>query len=106
MKRLPRDETMNRRAILDLRNAEVPGLKRKYGAKSLSGFGSIARGGDHEGSDMDIPITFEAVATSDNFFDLKFHLKARFGRPVDLGTSDMFRSRVRHLVEKKFILVP
>ena len=39
---------MTRQAILDRLNAEAPGLRKKYGVKSLSVFGSIARGDDHE----------------------------------------------------------
>ena len=102
----PGDASVNRRAILDRLNAEAPGLKKKYGVKSLAVFGSMARGDDHEGSDVDILVTFEGPATFDNFFDLKFHLEALFGRPVDLGTPDMLRPQLRHLVEKEVILVP
>ena len=50
---------MNRQAILDLLNAEGPALRRKYAVRSLAVFGSIARGDDREGSDVDILVTFE-----------------------------------------------
>ncbi len=97
---------MNRQAILDRLNAEAPGLKEKYGVTSLAVFGSMARGDDREGSDVDILVTFEGPATFDNYFDLKFHLEDLFGRPVDLGTPDTLRPEMRSAVEKNLIHVP
>ncbi len=97
---------MNRQAILDRLNAEAPGLKKKYGVTSLAVFGSMARGDDREGSDVDILVTFEGLATFDNYFDLKFHLEHLFGRPVDLGTPDTLRPEMRVAVQKDLIHVP
>src|SRR5947209_15437505 len=97
---------MNRQAILDRLNAEAPGLKTKYGVKSLAVFGSMARGDDHEGSDVDVLVTFDGPATFDNDFDLKFHLEDALGRRVDLGTPDTLRPEIRADVEKDLIHVP
>ncbi len=69
---------MNRQAILDRLHAEAPALKRKYAVKSLAVFGSMARGDDHEGSDVDILVTFEGPATFDNFMGLKLDLEDRW----------------------------
>ena len=96
---------MDRQAILDRLNAEAPGLKRKYGVASLAVFGSMARGDDHEGSDVDVLVTFEGPATFDNYFDLKFHLEDLFDRRVDLGTPDTLRPEMRARVEKDLIHV-
>ena len=96
----------NREIILERLKAQAPGLRRKYGVKSLAVFGSIARGDDHEGSDVDVLVTFEGSATFDNFFDLKFELEDLLGRPVDLGTPAMVRPELRPRVEKEAILVP
>ncbi len=97
---------MNRQAILDRLNAEAPALKRKYGVKSLAVFGSIARGDDHEGSDVDILVTFEGPATFRNFMGLKLDLEDLFGRKVDLGTPNTLRPEMRARVEKDLIHVP
>jgi uncharacterized protein len=97
---------MTRQAILDRLNAEAPGLRKKYGVKSLSVFGSMARGDDHEGSDVDVLVTFDGEATFDNFMGLKLDLEDLFGRPVDLGTSDTLRPEMRAQVEKDLIHVP
>ena len=97
---------MNRQAILDRLNAEAPGLKDKYGVKSLAVFGSMARGDDHEGSDVDILVTFEGKATFDNFMGLKLDLEELFGRKVDLGTPNTLRPEMRERVEKDLLHVP
>ena len=96
---------MDRQAILDCLVAEAPALRARYAVKSLAVFGSMARGDDHEGSDVDVLVTFEGPATFDNFFDLKFHLEDALGRPVDLGTPDTLRPRIRERVEKELIYV-
>ena len=97
---------MNRQAILDRLNAEAPGLRKKYGVKSLAVFGSMARGDDREGSDVDVLVTFEGSATFDGFMGLKLDLEDMFGRPVDLGTPDTLRPQIRVQIEKEAILVP
>jgi len=95
-----------RRAILDLLNAEAPALCRKYAVHSLKIFGSMARGDDQPGSDVDILVTFEGKVTFDHFMGLKFDLEALIGRPVDLGTTAMLRPELRDRIEKEAILVP
>lgn len=102
----PRTKAMNRQAILDRLKAEAPALKLKYGVKSLAVFGSMARGDDHEGSDVDVLVTFEGPATFRNFMGLKLDLEDLFGRPVDLGTPDTLRPEIRPNVERDLIHVP
>jgi len=97
---------MDRNAILKRLNAEAPGLREKYGVKSLAVFGSMARGDDHEGSDVDILVEFEGPATFDNFMGLKLDLEDLFGRKVDLGTPKTLRPEMRARVEKDLIHVP
>jgi predicted nucleotidyltransferase len=99
------DARMSRESILDRLSAEAPGLKRKYGVTSLGGFGSMARGDDREGSDVDILVTFEGPATFRGFMGLKLDLEDLLGRPVDLGTPDTLRPEIRPGVEKDLIQV-
>jgi len=94
---------MDRQAILERLSAEAPALKRKYGVKSLAVFGSMARGDDHENSDVDILVTFEGPATFDNYFDLKFHLEDSLGRSIDLVTSKALRPEMRPRIERECI---
>jgi uncharacterized protein len=97
---------MTRQAILDRLRTEAPALRKKYAVKSLSVFGSMARGDDHEGSDVDILVTFEGKATFDNFMGLKLDLEDLLGRRVDLGTPRTLRPEMRAEVEKDLIDVP
>ena len=97
---------MNRQAILDRLSAEAPGLKRKYGVESLAVFGSMARGDDREGSDVDVLVTFVGKATFDNFMGLKLDLEDLFGRRVDLLTPKCLRPAMRAEIDKEAILVP
>jgi predicted nucleotidyltransferase len=79
---------MDRRAILDLLTVEVPALRARYGVKSLAVFGSMARGDDREGSDVDILVTFEGRATFRGYMGLKLDLEDPIGRRIDLTTPD------------------
>jgi uncharacterized protein len=97
---------MTRQVILDRLKAEAPALRLRYGLKTLGVFfGSVARGDDHEKSDLDILVTFDGKATFDRFVDLKLYLEDTFGRSVDLGTSDTLRPEIRAEVERDLIRV-
>lgn len=96
---------MNRQAILDRLHAAAPELRLKYGVKSLAVFGSMARGDDHEASDVDVLATFDGPTTFRSFMGLKLDLEDLFGRPVDLGTPDSLRPEIRANVEKDLLHV-
>ncbi|MFO0954176.1 MAG: nucleotidyltransferase family protein [Isosphaeraceae bacterium] len=94
---------MNGQAILDALSERAAGLRKRYGVSTLALFGSMARGDDREGSDVDILVTFEGKATFDNFMGLKLDLEDLLGRPVDLGTPDSLRPELRKAVERDLI---
>jgi predicted nucleotidyltransferase len=96
---------LSSKAILERLAAEGPGLREKFGVKTLAVFGSMARGDDREGSDVDLLVTFEGAATFDNFMGLKLHLEDTLGRSVDLGTPDTLRPEMRAEVERDAIRV-
>jgi predicted nucleotidyltransferase len=100
------NSAMTRQAILDRLRAEAPALRRKYAVKSLAVFGSMARGDDREGSDVDVLVEFEGRATFDNFMGLKLDLEDLFGRPVDLLTPNSLNRAMQSVIEKEAILVP
>lgn len=97
---------MNRQAILDRLHAEAPALRRQYGVKALAVFGSMARGDDRQGSDVDVLVTFEGRATFDNFMGLKLDLEDLFGRSVDLLTPKCLRPEMQAEIDKEAVLVP
>jgi uncharacterized protein len=100
------DAAMDRKAILDLVRAEAPTLREKYRLESLAVFGSMARGDDHEGSDVDVLVTFQGRADFDRFMGQKLDLEDLLHRRVDLGTPDALRPEMRTDVERDLIHVP
>ena len=54
--------------------------------KSLALFGSVVRGEDRPGSDVDMLVEFEGAATFDRYMGLRFFLQDLLGAPVDLVT--------------------
>jgi predicted nucleotidyltransferase len=97
---------MTRQTILDRLIAEAPRLRREFDVKTLAVFGSMARGDDHEASDVDVLVTFEGRATFDNFMGLKLDLEDLLGRRVDLLTPPCLRPSMRAEIEREAILVP
>lgn len=97
---------MDRRAILDILSSRIPQLRERYGVSSLALFGSMARGDNHDGSDVDILVTFSGKPTFDDFMGLKLELEDLLGRPVDLGTPETLRPELRARVERDLIHVP
>jgi predicted nucleotidyltransferase len=81
-------------------------LKLSYGVKSLAVFGSMARGDDREGSDVDILVSFEGKPTFDKFMGLKLDLEDLIGRRVDLLTPKCLRPAMKAEIDQEAILVP
>lgn len=63
---------------------------RDLGALRLSIFGSVARGDDRPGSDVDVLVELDE-RTFDRYMDLKLYLEHLLGRRVDLVLADRIR---------------
>jgi predicted nucleotidyltransferase len=96
---------VDRDTILERLNDRSPTLKQRYGLRSLAVFCSMARGDDHQGSDVDILATFEGPATFDRYMGLKLELEELLGRSVDVGTPETLRPEIRARVEGELIRV-
>lgn len=68
--------------ILRDHRADLDGM----GVRSLSLFGSVARGEAGPQSDVDVLVEFDGRATFDRYMDLVLALQDWFGRRVDLVT--------------------
>ena len=77
----------------------------KLGVKSLSLFGSVARGEDHPGSDVDILVEFKGRATFDRYMDTKFYLEDLLGRKVDLITLRAIKPRMKPYIIQDLVRV-
>ena len=68
---------------------------------SLGLFGSVARGEERDGSDVDVLVAFEGPATFDQFMDVKLLLEDAPGRRVGLVTERGLREALRPTVERE-----
>ena len=69
---------------------------KHYGVKQIGLFGSIARNEQHEESDIDLVVEFEAgQKTFDHYMDLKFYLEDLLHHGVDLVIADAIKQRLR-----------
>jgi uncharacterized protein len=73
-------------------------LEQKYGVRSLSLFGSVARDEDGPASDVDLLVEFGRPVGYFGLFALQDYLESLLGCKVDLGTSDSLKPRIRDRV--------
>jgi uncharacterized protein len=89
--------------MLEERHSEVATCLAKYEATNAVVFGSVARGEDHQDSDIDIAIDIAPGHGLIAFISLQEELSEILGRPVDLVTHTQLRPRVRDSVERDAI---
>jgi len=78
---------------------------KSFGVRSLSLFGSYARGEDTPESDLDFIVEFEQKSF-DSYMDLKLFLEELFRRPVDLVLADGIKPRLRAAILREAIHAP
>jgi predicted nucleotidyltransferase len=76
-----------------------------FGVRSLSLFGSCARGDETAESDLDFVVEFEQKSF-DAYMDLKFFLEGLFGKPVDLVLADGIKPKLRDAILREAIHAP
>lgn len=91
--------------LLDQIRQGADDLRSRYRLARLAVFGSVARGEETAGSDLDVAVDFlGADHLFDRFMDLKLELEARFTRPVDLITLRSVRNPVfRRAIERDLV---
>ncbi len=85
--------------------ALAPDLLVNLGVRSLSLFGSAARGQAREGSDLDFLVEFEGLATFDRYMSLREFLEREFAVPIDLVTLRALKPRLRDQILAEAIKV-
>ena len=96
---------MSKTDYIDLLQSYSSTLRNDYGIKSLRLFGSVARGEEHEGSDVDV---FVETETPNPFvlMDAKDFLEQVFGRSVDIVRNHKkLNPRLRNRIEQDGITV-
>ena len=77
----------------------------RLGVRSLSIFGSVARGEERPDSDVDILVEFEGHATFDRFMDTKFYLEEILECKVDLVTPQAIKPRMKPYIMQDLVHV-
>jgi predicted nucleotidyltransferase len=77
----------------------------KLGVKSLSLFGSVARGDERPDSDVDILVEFKGRATFDRYMDTKFYLEELLKCKVDLVTPKAIKPRMKPTIMQDLVHV-
>lgn len=77
-------------------------VAQKHGAKSVSLFGSFARGDAQPSSDIDILVEFESGRSLFDLIRLERELSETLGREVDVVTPNSLYPRIRaRVMEEK-----
>ena len=89
---------MNRAEVILILSKHRKELSERYGVKSLALFGSMARDEATPASDVDLLVDFDRPVGLFGLFALQDYLEVLFGCPVDLGTPDSLKPRLRSKV--------
>ena len=87
-----------REQVIATLHKELPRLQRDYGVSALSLFGSMARGDDAAGSDVDLLVEFDRPTGLIAQIGLQLELSELLGCKVDLGSPDALRPHLRDRV--------
>ena len=93
---------MERDKVLALLKSHKRRLK-KFGVRSISLFGSIARNKARKYSDIDLLVDFERPIGLFEFARLKMYLEELLGRKVDLVTPEALRKELRENILQEAI---
>jgi uncharacterized protein len=96
---------MERDNVIRILKDKKAELSVQYGVKSLSIFGSVARDEASSASDVDLIVEFNRPVGYFGLYALQDHLEKLLGCPVDLGTPNSLKPRIRARVMGELILV-
>ncbi|MDP1667307.1 MAG: nucleotidyltransferase family protein [Methylobacter sp.] len=96
---------MNRQQALTVLTRVKPELVKRFGVTRLALFGSTVRNEAKPGSDIDIVVSFDGVATSEKYFGVQFYLEDELDAPIDLVTEKAIRPELRPFIEREAVNV-
>jgi predicted nucleotidyltransferase len=89
--------------MLAERRAEIAGLAKRYRAGKVRVFGSVARGDNTDGSDVDLLVTPQPGCSLFDLGGLLEDLQELLGCRVDLVTEDGLKPRLRERVLREAV---
>ncbi|MEN8264397.1 MAG: nucleotidyltransferase family protein [Nitrospirota bacterium] len=90
-------------SIIKNRREEVINIARKYGAKNVRVFGSMARGEESADSDLDIIVEMEHGSSLLDIIAIKQDIEELLGRKVDVVTEASISPYIRDAVLKEAV---
>ena len=90
--------------ILGEGRAEILRVAHSHGAERIALFGSVARGGDREGSDCDFMVDFSGPASLVDLALLRDALAGLLGHDVDVVPIGGLREKHRSAAEDAIVL--
>jgi predicted nucleotidyltransferase len=88
---------------VDAHRAQLRQVLMRHGVTNARLFGSVARGDDHEGSDVDLLVDFAPGTSLFDILRIQDELEVILGVPVDLIPSTGLKDRVRAQAESDLI---
>ena len=96
---------MRRADVIALVTASRQEIIERFGVRSLSLFGSVARDEARPDSDVDVLVEFNGPTTFDSHMGLLLFLEDLLGRHVDVVTAKGIKPRLRPLIEQDLVRV-
>ena len=96
---------MRRAEVIALVSAQREEIVRRFGVRSLSLFGSVARDEGRPDSDVDVLVEFDGPTTFDGHMGLLVFLEDLLGRRVDVVTVKGLKPRLRPLIDQDLVRV-
>ena len=96
---------MRRADVIALVSARREEIVRRFGVRSLSLFGSMARDEARPDSDVDVLVEFEGPTTFDGHMGLLVFLEDLLGCRVDVVTAKGLKPRLRPLIDQDLVRV-
>ena len=92
------------RQLVESRRAEIAAVVRRHKGCSVSIFGSVARGDEHQGSDIDFLVQFEPGSSLFDLMDLEAELAELLGARVDVISAGGLKDRDQHIRDEAISL--
>jgi uncharacterized protein len=88
-------DTKPLRTLVEARRQDIKAIVARHRGRSIALFGSVARGEERNGSDIDFLVEFEPGTRPFEVLLLGAELEEALGVPVDVGTIELLRERLR-----------
>lgn len=83
------------RELVEARRDEIKAIVARHHGRSVAIFGSVARGDERPGSDIDFLVELAPGARPFEILSIGAELEEALGVKVDVGTPDSLRERLR-----------